>query len=401
MQKNKQRGITLIALVVTIIILIILAGVSIQMIVGEDGLITMAKNAKENTGLAEIQEEKGMNELTKDMNNYVPMKVAEARQKGEFFYEDTLLEDDLGNRLKVPNGFKVASDSATKVEDGVVIEDSDGNQYVWIPAKTGEGIIIHTTVGNRRMIYTRVVYSKNIPTEEIDEETNSKKIIHSDTINHYYTQAMSSDEEKSVDANGGYYIGRYEAGDKESTEAKKMRTVTSNQENTITIKKGQAPYNYVTYTNAKKLADNMGTVQEYTTTETKLPSSYAWDTAISLIQIKNNDYGQVSEEGNYKDTTFSYIDVAGTEQIKEIKEPGVVVTTGQTIAVSNIYDLGGNMREYTTEEYSDETLPVTDRGGYFNCNSFDFAAGYRDYNDGTGADKYGMRVALYFKVENE
>ena len=159
MQKNKQRGITLIALVVTIIILIILAGVSIQMIVGEDGLITMAKNAKENTGLAEIQEEKGMNELTKDMNNYVPMKVAEARQKGEFFYEDTLLEDDLGNRLKVPNGFKVASDSATKVEDGVVIEDSDGNQYVWIPAKTGEGIIIHTTVGNRRMIYTRVVYT--------------------------------------------------------------------------------------------------------------------------------------------------------------------------------------------------------------------------------------------------
>ena len=48
-QKNKQKGITLIALVVTIIVLIILAGVSINMLVGDNGIITQAQMAKEET----------------------------------------------------------------------------------------------------------------------------------------------------------------------------------------------------------------------------------------------------------------------------------------------------------------------------------------------------------------
>ena len=55
-QKNKQRGITLIALVVTIIVLIILAGVSINMLVGDNGIITQAQNAKEENEKAEIIE---------------------------------------------------------------------------------------------------------------------------------------------------------------------------------------------------------------------------------------------------------------------------------------------------------------------------------------------------------
>ena len=57
-QKNKQRqnGITLIALVVTIIVLIILAGVSINMLVGDNGIITQAQTAKEENGRTEIIE---------------------------------------------------------------------------------------------------------------------------------------------------------------------------------------------------------------------------------------------------------------------------------------------------------------------------------------------------------
>ena len=62
-QKNKQKGITLIALVVTIIVLIILAGVSISMIVGDNGIITMAQLAKENTELAQKEEQESLNIL--------------------------------------------------------------------------------------------------------------------------------------------------------------------------------------------------------------------------------------------------------------------------------------------------------------------------------------------------
>ena len=62
-QKNKQEAITLIALVVTIIILIILAGVSIAMVVGDNGIIAMAQRAKENTETAYRQEEQQLSEL--------------------------------------------------------------------------------------------------------------------------------------------------------------------------------------------------------------------------------------------------------------------------------------------------------------------------------------------------
>lgn len=60
---KQESGITLISLVVTIIILIILAGVSIKLTLGENGIITIAKQAKENMELAQIEEETELNEL--------------------------------------------------------------------------------------------------------------------------------------------------------------------------------------------------------------------------------------------------------------------------------------------------------------------------------------------------
>ncbi|MCI8273599.1 MAG: potassium-transporting ATPase subunit KdpA, partial [Clostridia bacterium] len=59
-EKNKkvaeERGITLIALVVTIIVLLILAGTSIAMLTGENGIISQAQNAKNNSAKAEFEE---------------------------------------------------------------------------------------------------------------------------------------------------------------------------------------------------------------------------------------------------------------------------------------------------------------------------------------------------------
>ena len=60
---KKQKGVTLVALLVTIIVLIILAGISINLLLGDNGIITIAKKAKENTELAKIEEETELNEL--------------------------------------------------------------------------------------------------------------------------------------------------------------------------------------------------------------------------------------------------------------------------------------------------------------------------------------------------
>ena len=64
---NNKKGITLIALVVTIIILIILSGVSINLVLGENGIVTIAKRAKENTEIAKVEEETMLNELAKQI----------------------------------------------------------------------------------------------------------------------------------------------------------------------------------------------------------------------------------------------------------------------------------------------------------------------------------------------
>ena len=66
---KNQKGITLVALVVTIIVLVILAGISINLLLGDNGIITIAKKAKENTELTKIEEETELNELYTQLKN--------------------------------------------------------------------------------------------------------------------------------------------------------------------------------------------------------------------------------------------------------------------------------------------------------------------------------------------
>ena len=72
MEKNKrnERGITLIALVVTIVVLLILAGVSISMLSGENGIITQAQEAKNNTEAAKLKEELNLKITEGVINKY-------------------------------------------------------------------------------------------------------------------------------------------------------------------------------------------------------------------------------------------------------------------------------------------------------------------------------------------
>ena len=321
--------------------------------------------------------------------------VSQGREAGIYFDSNTRLIDDLNNNVIIPEGFKIAEDSGTKVENGVVIEDKDGNQFVWIPGKTGEGITVHTTKGDKKIVYKRTSYSSNVATGETDEKTNSEKIKYSDSISYYFTEALPTDEETSVNANGGYYIGRFEAGDKEATEAKTMRT-RETENKTVTIKKDQVPYNYISQANCKTLAEGMSDAQGYKA-KTKLVSSYAWDTAISLIQITNEDYGNSSAEGNYKDTSFTYKDISTVTDEEKTKSNGssTLVPTGQTTAVCNIYDMGGNLWEYTTESYSRTSYPYAGRGGYYDISYADYPAGYRSYDNGNARSHVGFRLTLY------
>ena len=267
----------------------------------------------------------------------------------------------------IPEGFKVAGDSASTVQGGVVIEDKDGNQFVWVP--------VATIADYKRTWYTGGYSSFSDFSEELPE-----------------------DEKTSVERYKGFYIGRYEAGDKESTGTTKatFRTRGSGTSNSVTIKADQVPYNYVTRTQAISLAEGFKTQQGYKA-KTKLVSSYAWDTTIAFIEKTVNNYGSSSSQGNYSNTSVTYKDITAESKPEKTKaeNSSLLVATGQTTPVCNIYDMGGNVFEWTTESYSSTINPYARRGG---CYGFDFAdipAGYRDYDSGTAYVVSGFRLTLF------
>ena len=375
MVKNK-KGITLVALVVTMVVLLILAGVSINLVLGDNGIVKKAQEAKRKSGEASQNDLTSMNELAKELEDVID-GTGNNDNESKFMKENTKVTYPDGD-VWIPEGFKIAEDSALTVQGGVVIEDKDGNQFVWVPV---------ATIAD----YKRTAYSTNIETEETDTTTNSVKIKHNSDDDYYFTEALPEDEKTSVDTYKGFYIGRYEAGDKESTEAKTLRS-SADATKTVTIKANQAPYNLVTRAQAISLAEGFATKQVYKA-KTKLVSSYAWDTTIAFIQKVNSDYGSSTPQGNYADTKITYVDITGTSQTKA-KPSAVLVPTGQTTPVCNIYDMGGNVWEWTTELCSDINGVYSNRGGTYQGFYAEHPAGLRDrYSDISG--DLGFRIALF------
>ena len=162
---SNQTGITLIALVVTIVVLLILAGVSLNAIFSENGIIKRAKDAQNKMDQATQNDLDSINEL----NNWIDGKVngttggnttgGNTTGGGDTPTEKPLItdssltsndrttsesstiiaKDKKGNQVVVPGGFKISGDSGESVQQGIVIEDKDGNQFVWVPVSNING----------------------------------------------------------------------------------------------------------------------------------------------------------------------------------------------------------------------------------------------------------------------
>ena len=363
---KKNKGITLVALVVTIVVLLILAGVSINLVLGNNGIIAKAKDAETKSAEASQNDLKGMNGLVSEMEGALAGNGSTGNGNtgsGNNFVTKNTEVTYPGGNVWIPEGFRISKDSASTVQNGVVIEDKDGNQFVWVPVATLAD-------------YKRTWYAGRGSFSD-------------------YSEALPEDEKTSVETYKGFYIGRYEAGDKESTGTTKatFRTSSSDTSNSVTIKADQVPYNYVTRTQAVSLAEGFATKQGYKA-KTKLVSSYAWDTTIAFLQKVNSDYGNSSEEGNYNDTAFSYTDITGASQTKAGNSQ-VLVPTGQTTPVCNIYDMGGNVFEWTTESYSSTNSPYALRGGSYVGYFASTPAGYRDYYSDSAFAVGGFRLTLF------
>ena len=385
---KKNKGITLVALVVTIVVLLILAGVSINLVLGNNGIIAKAKDAETKSAEASQNDLKGMNGLVSEMEGALAGNGSTGNGNtgsgNNFVTKNTEVTYPDG-KVWIPEGFRISTDSASTVQGGVVIEDKDLNQFVWVPVATLAD-------------YKRMAYSYNVATEETDTATNSIKIEYSSSDSNYFTEALPEDEKTSVERYKGFYIGRYEAGDKESTGTTKatFRTSSSDTSNSVTIKADQVPYNYVTRTQAVSLAEGFATKQGYKA-KTKLVSSYAWDTTIAFIEKTVNNYGSSSSQGNYSDTSVTYKDITDESKPEKTKAENspLLVATGQTTPVCNIYDMGGNVFEWTTESYSITNFPYARRGGSYLSSFADSPAGRRlDGFDDANAN-FGFRLTLF------
>ena len=368
---KKNKGITLVALVVTIVVLLILAGVSINLVLGNNGIIAKAKEAQRKSAEASQNDLIGMNELAQQLEGQLNGSTGSGSGNGNtgsgnnFVTKNTEVTYPGGN-VWIPEGFRISKDSASTVQGGVVIEDKDRNQFVWVP--------VATLADYKRTWYT-----------EYDSFSS-------------YSEALPEDEKTSVERYKGFYIGRYEAGDKESTGTTKatFRTSSSDTSNSVTIKADQVPYNYVTRTQAISLAEGFKTQQGYKA-KTKLVSSYAWDTTIAFIEKTVNNYGSSSSQGNYSNTSVTYKDITDESKPEKTKaeNSSLLVATGQTTPVCNIYDMGGNVFELTTEFSSDTYNPYVRRGGSYLSTFAGFPAGDRNFNPDYAYDSVGFRLTLF------
>ena len=230
--KKESKGITLIALVITIIVLLILAGVTIATLTGDNGILGKANDAKTQTeqakedenlkiaiagsygtdgklNLKDLKDNLTNQGIDYDKNNTgFPLEVivngekkkidangnittvklesvADSKTKGTVFKDTTTLEDTYGNQVTIPKGFKIADDSATEVTGGIVIEDATytntiGSQFVWIPVGTGENAIkkankekVDIALGRYEFTKTTSEYSGSSFTEDTTANHNS------------------------------------------------------------------------------------------------------------------------------------------------------------------------------------------------------------------------------------
>ena len=444
-QKLKEnKGITLIALVITIIVLLILAGVTIATLTGDNGILGKANDAKTQTEQAKEDEnlkiaiagsygtdgklnlkdlkdnlenqginydknntgfplEVTVNGETKkiDANGNIIESIQGLKTKGTVFKDTTTLEDTYGNQVTIPKGFKIASDSATDVTGGIVIEDATytntiGSQFVWIPVGTGENAIKKANNGTVDIALGRYEFTKNSDVFITTSEYSGSSYTEDTTASHNsnYKNAIANNIEAfetSVKNNHGYYIGRYEAGVVDYNSS--VSTSNSNKETNWTgytgdniklvCKKEQQVWNYVTQNKASEVSRNMYGSEAKVTSD--LINSYAWDTAIVFIQ-------KCGTESN--SSTYSYTVGQSSTNMLQATGTNILKATNKIDKQCNIFDMAGNCSEWTTETYGISNSPCVLRGGYYN-HSNRYTSGRSDYNTSGADSNNSFRPLLY------
>ena len=381
--QNRNKGITLIALIITIIILLILVGVSINLAIKGD-LFGSAEKAVSGTNDKTAQEQTRVDELMGELGR-VEEQQRQDNLPGTRVTENTKYVSN-GKTAWIPKGFTVSGiKSEQSINKGLVIYDipegttpdwsnpdsvkTKYNQFVWIPVEvkstdTENSIAsfyrsewaANTATGGERTTGLNTSFTEPNATNDTDDKTGIAKQIANLT--------------KSIYKYGGFYIGRYEAG------SKTPRTSSSGVTE-IGIKQDMYPYNYVKWgdsmssigtTGAVYLSNSLYNTNEYGATS-MLCTGACWDSMLDFIKDSKHSVKDSTTWGNYKNSetfeitrgsyavysnnTLGSFNNVGSKYSK-MKDTSILLTTGATErnCSKNIYDVAGNCFEWTTESNS-------------------------------------------------
>ena len=448
MKTKEMKGITLVALVVTIVVLLILAGVSINLVLGDNGIITKAKEAETKSAEASENDLKGMNGLIEQMESTLNGGSSDNKE------DDGLgkLVNDMGTLPEDTTPYFPSSDfkrrEKTNTENGLVIEDTEGNQYVWVvvPKSLYNNAAYNNNTKNRPSSstdYANIEYCLQQYTATYRDGTDYSDTYAADDKNvGWFADAtaynnLKNSMLKSVYENGGFYVGRYEAGIDTTTGTNRTSEGPTNSDGKYTIegmptpvtKADAYPYTWVTRTQAQNLASK---VNAGTKTTSSLMFGVQWDLVLAFMsrdtaKITSTDVLTKNSTtiGNYKDSVFqlsqtgkyatlsnwtlsstwnpstksttNFVDSSRNKIAKSSDGNGILVTTGtsEKNKVMNIYDIAGNVYEWTLEKTSDTDYSCANRGGGYSFTSYIPAAYRGDVSADSSLHNMGFRVSLF------
>ena len=380
-------------MVVTIVVLLILAGISLNLVLGENGIITKAQEARDKTEQARINTEKSMNSLEQELSNYV--NKTDSGNGGNSGGSQTTVEN-----VVIPEGYYYVGGTKAKgivISDNVADKELDkgkenvrrdlaGNQWVWVPVETpsslyttvAAGQALAGSIGVKTTRYTNSAIisgkTRGLPGSTTWREPDILTSSNYDAAN-YATAGFSSlanmaenmknDYEEmiaSLEKYKGFYIGRYE--------------LTANGEKTgATQTCGNGVNWYTLYKNCKTLAVG-------SKVKTRMIWGLQWDATCNWLVSSGFNITDSTSWGNYKNNTA---DGKGSKQNTGFSE---------SWKANNIYDFAGNCDEFTQEALN--TGNRASRGGGYSYNGSDLPASSR-YNDSPTytSSNYGSRPTLY------